>query len=119
MKLTLRTINLEVTDVARSKLFYVNVLKMDEDLARSHPPSFAYLTSAAAAITLTTPPDGGELAPSRSIEIGFETDDIEQFEASLKAAGISGRRQSMGWGDAVELSDPDGHRIIVYAFRAG
>ena len=118
MNITLATLNLEVSNVGRSKRFYIDVLKMKEDTTRSHPPTFAYLESAGCAVTMTTPPDGGVIQPSHSIELGFETEDISAFRMALESAGISDARpQTMGWGEAVELRDPDGNRIIVYQLK--
>lgn len=118
MNIALKTVNLEVMDVARSTRFYSDLFGMMENKGRSHPPSFVYLESAGCALTLTIPPGGGQVQPSRSIELGFETDDIRAFQKALDSAGVSNfRPQSMGWGDAVELHDPDGNRVIVYQFR--
>ena len=117
MKITLSTVNVEVRDLAASKLFYMSVLHLKENEQRSHAPTFSYLESGACAITLTTPPNGGTPLASQSIEIGFETDDIEAFKRHLDILGVKDvTPQTMGWGSAVELHDPDGNRIIVYAF---
>jgi len=118
MNISLKTVNLEVSDVSFSRQFYANVLMMKENAGRSHPPSFAYLESPGCAVTLTTPPDGSPVQASRSIELGFETDDLRAVRAAVEAAGVKDiRPQSMGWGDAVELRDPDGNRVIVYQFK--
>ena len=91
---------------------------MELDARRSNLPTFAYLRSKTCAITLTTPHEAAAPEPSRTTEIGFETDDLPTFKELLASRGVSdAKAQSMGWGQAVELKDPDGYRVIVYAFR--
>ena len=118
MNITLSTVNLEVSNVARSKAFYISLFGLTENNDRSHEPSFAYLQSATCAITLTTPPARNPIEPSRSIELGFETDELPGFMRRLQELGVGDfNSQTMGWGAGVELKDPDGHRVIVYAFH--
>src|SRR5579883_1343325 len=118
MKPKLATVNLEVTDVEASKRFYRDVLGMTEDARRSHPPGFAYLRSPGCDVTLASPPNAGGVTPSRAIELGFEVEDIAAVRAHLSALAIRDyREESMGWGEALELRDPDGHRVLVYSFE--
>ena len=122
MKARLATINLEVADPQRSKRFYVDVLGMVEDARRSHHPNFVYLRSEDGChMTIATPPEASGTQPSRTIELGFEVDDIAAMRGHLAASGIPDyREESMGWGEALELRDLDGHRVLIYAFkRAG
>jgi len=120
MKIKLASINLEVAAPERSKRFYLDVLGMVEDARRSHPPDFVYLSSEGCDITLARPQSvsGGE--PSGTMELGFEVDDINAMKAHLAALGlVEFREESMGWGNALELKDPDGHRVLIYAFKTG
>jgi len=120
MNTKLASINLEVADPERSQRFYTEALGMVEDPRRSHPPGFRYLSSAGCDLTLALPAEAGPPEPSRTMEIGFEVDDLEAFKRHLDASGFGGyREQSMGWGEALELLDPDGHRVIVYRFKDG
>lgn len=115
MKIALATINLEVTDPQRSKRFYIDGLGMRENERRSEAPGFVYLESDGAAVTLATPQIASSAEPSRTMELGFEVDDVSALQARFAACGIAGfRAQSMGWGDVIEGHDPDGHRVIVY-----
>lgn len=117
MKISLASINLEVADPQRSKRFYVDALGMTENLERSHAPGFVYLESAAGNLTLATPQEAAAAEPSRTMELGFETDDLDALRARFAEHGIRGFvPQSMGWGDVLEGRDPDGHRVIVYRF---
>lgn len=120
MKIKLASINLEVADPERSQRFYIDALGMVEDARRSHPPGFVYLRSEGCDMTLTTPEKASGAEPSRTMELGFEVDDLGAMRQRLGALGVADlREQSMGWGEAIELCDPDGHRVIVYAFRKG
>ena len=50
--------------------------------------------------------------------LGFEVDDIAAMKAHLSSCGIPDyREESMGWGEALELRDNDGHRVLIYAFK--
>ena len=117
MTIKLATINIEVSDLERTKAFYKEVFGMVEDLQRSHPPTFAYLASPGCAITMTIPNETAKPDASRTMEMGFETDDLATLRERLKNRGHQGAvDKSMGWADAVELRDPDGYRIVVYQF---
>jgi catechol 2,3-dioxygenase-like lactoylglutathione lyase family enzyme len=118
MKIKLASINLEVAAPERSKRFYLDVLGMVEDSQRSHPPGFVYLQSDGCGMTLASPQEASGAEPSRTMELGFEVDDIASMKAHLSACGIRDyREESMGWGDAIELHDEDGHRVLIYAFK--
>jgi catechol 2,3-dioxygenase-like lactoylglutathione lyase family enzyme len=120
MRAKLASIHLEVSDPAESKRFYVDVLGMVEDTRRSHPPAFAYLRSDGCDLTLASPRWAAGAEPSPTVEIGFEVDDIAAMRARLSACGITGARgESMGWGEALELRDRDGYRIVIYALNEG
>lgn len=118
MNVKLASINLEVADPQRTKRFYIDALGMVENERRSHPSSFVYLESAAGNITLATPQTATAAEPSRTMELGFEVDDLDALKARFAANGITGfAPQSMGWGEVIEGHDPDGHRVIVYCFK--
>ena len=117
MKSKLASINLEVADPQATKRFYIDALGMVENERRSHAPSFVYLESAAGNLTLATPQTATAAEPSRTMEIGFEVDDLEALKDHFSAHGVTGFvPQTMGWGEVIEGHDPDGHRVIVYCF---
>lgn len=118
MRAKLATINLQVADPQRSKRFYTEALGMSEDARRSHPPAFVYLRSDGCDMTLAAPQEASEAQPSRTMELGFEVEDIAAMRAHLAAHGMSDyREESMGWGEALELRDIDGHRVLIYSFK--
>ncbi len=117
MKIKLASINLEVADPQRSKRFYTEALGMTENERRSHAPGFVYLESEAGDLTLATPQEATSAEPSRTMEIGFEVDDLSALQKRFAEQGVTGfQSQMMGWGDVIEGHDPDGHRVIVYCF---
>lgn len=119
MDIRLATINLQSRNPEDSRRFYTSVLGMAEDPRRSQPPDFFYLTSAAGHVTVAPPEGPSEGPASSSLELGFEVDDFDGMKAKLERLGLTApREQAMGWGRAMELRDPDGHRILVYAFPA-
>ena len=66
-------------------------------------------------MTLASPREALGAEPSRTMELGFEVEDIGAMKAHLAARGIRDyREESMGWGDAIELRDGDGHRVLVF-----
>jgi catechol 2,3-dioxygenase-like lactoylglutathione lyase family enzyme len=114
----LASINLQVVAPQRSKRFYVDVLGMVEDTRRSHPPTFVYLRSDGCDVTLAAPQESYGAQPSSTIELGFEVEDIAAMRSHLSARGIPDyREESMGWGEALELRDDDGHRVVIYSFK--
>ena len=117
MIVTFATINLEVADPQSSKRFYIDALGMVENVERSQAPGFVYLESTGASVTLATPQTAGAAEPSRTMELGFEVDDLPALERRFMELGISDfEPQRMGWGDVIEGHDSDGHRVIVYCF---
>ena len=119
MNVKLATVNLQSNDPQRAKRFHVDALGLAEDAARSSPPSFIYLRSGGCDVTISQVQQAGAADPSDSMELGFEVDDLESLKARLTSLGIYNYRQeSMGWGDALELADPDGYRCVIYRLRA-
>ena len=118
MKTKLATINLQVANPERSKRFYLDVLGMVEDTERSHAPVFIYLQSNGCDITLATPQEAHGAQPSRTIELGFEVDDIAAMKTHLSACGVRNyREESMGWDQALELRDNDRYQVLIYSLK--
>jgi catechol 2,3-dioxygenase-like lactoylglutathione lyase family enzyme len=118
MKTKLASINLEVADPEQSKRFYLDVLGMVEDTRRSHPPAFVYLRSEGCDMTLASPHEASSAEPSPTMELGFEVDDLVAMKARLSDHGVADfREESMGWGQALELRDRDGYRVVIYKFK--
>ncbi len=120
MKIKLASINLETADPQKSKRFYLDLLGMEENKERSHGDAFVYLAGGGCDITIATPEQGIAAEPSRTMELGFEVDDIEEARARFARAGYNDvESKSMGWGEVLETRDADGHRVIVYQFTRG
>ena len=118
MKIKLATVNLEVAVPEKSKRFYIDVLGMKENLERSHAPGFVYLESPGCSLTLGAIQGPPQAQPAQTMELGFETDDLDSIRSHLDAQGPhSFQPKKMGWGDVLEGHDPDGHRVIVYSFK--
>lgn len=115
MNIKLHTINLEVMDPEAAKEFYVEALGMSVNPQRSHGPDFLYLESAGCHLTLAKREPAGAQAPCRTVELGFEVDDLPAVQNHLASRNVSGfKPQKMGWGEVIEGQDPDGHRVILY-----
>ena len=119
MATRLGNINLFVRDVARSADFYTDVLGLEFNHERSHPPSFALLEAGSCTITLqdaNTP--GASFGASDSVELGFIVDDLETIRELLQQWGMDvDPIQHMGWGSGIDLRDEDGHRLTLYIMR--
>ncbi len=117
MATSLGNINLIVSDLARSRTFYADVLGLEVDTRRSAPPSFVLFRAGTATVTLQEAGVvGATVAPSDGVEVGFEVDDVEAVQARLAGAGVEvSPVQSMGWGRAVDARDPDGYRVTAFA----
>lgn len=118
MTISLATVDLEVADPQASRRYYVDGLGLQEDARRSHPPDFVYLTSSGAGLTLARPDASTVARPSPTVELGFATDDVDAVERRLRAIGVASlERRSMGWGEALESHDLDGHRVVIYRLK--
>ena len=117
MSLSLKNVNLIVADVARSRTFYVDVLGLAVDDRRSAPPDFLFLDAGGCGLSLQGAAAANETAGAGpGMEIGFEVGDVAAVADRLRAAGYADVVvQTMGWGSAVSVRDPDGHRLNLFA----
>jgi predicted enzyme related to lactoylglutathione lyase len=54
--------------------------------------------------------------PPGSVVVDFAIDDFDTAIARLQAAAVPVRSVTRAhWGSTIELADPDGHRIQLYA----
>jgi hypothetical protein len=82
------------------------------DERRSHDPGFVFLHAGDGAISLQDAKLAHETAGAGAgMEIGFEIDE-EAFERISTALKLE--PQTMGWGRAMSLRDPAGHRVNVF-----
>jgi predicted enzyme related to lactoylglutathione lyase len=119
MATTLGNINLFVSDIERTRRFYLDVVGLAEDEERSHAPSFYLLDAGGCTITLQDrSAPGAAFDSGNSIELGFAVDDLEGTRSHLQAWGARvSEIQQMGWGRGFDAVDPDGHRLTFYRMR--
>ncbi|MDH2444589.1 VOC family protein [Amnibacterium sp. CER49] len=110
-----------VTDQARARDFYVDVLGLE--LVREQPmgPGRHWVQlrprSAETAITLVTWFDEMPAGSLRGLVL--ETDDLDGDAARLAERGVDvGPVEQMPWGRYVQFPDPDGNRLILQATDA-
>lgn len=116
--LTIKGQEILTADPQASKPSYLDVLGMSKNLQRSHAPGFVYLQSDKGDLTLATAQGDGWAEPSRTMELGFEVNDLPALQARLEEQKVAGFHvQSMGWGDVLEGHDLDGYRVIIYCFK--
>lgn len=113
---TLGNLTLTVRDPAASRDFYQSVFGLPD--AERASPGFVMLD--AGGVTLIFQPldaSGAEAQPGGA-ELGFVVPDVAQAREMLVAAGGTvGELQRMGWGEAFDARDPDGHALTVYRQR--
>jgi catechol 2,3-dioxygenase-like lactoylglutathione lyase family enzyme len=103
----LGSVNLVVKDITAAERFYVDVLGLTVDAGRSNRPSFLLLRAANCMVILQqagADPHGG-------IELGFAVEDVNAIKLKLGDRAVV---QQMGWGNAVETTDPEGTRLNLY-----
>ena len=123
MPLRLGNINLFVPDVAAATGFFAAGLGLAADPRRSHPPDFALIDLGPSTLTLQGPSTPGYVSGGlASFELGLESDDptdLTTFRDRLVAAGaVVEAPRSMGWGDAVDATTPDGLRLTIFRRKA-
>ena len=119
MTTQLRNINLFVVDVAASAAFFAEGLGWTCDEQRSVPPGFALLQAGELTLTLQSPATPGAVVnQADSVELGFETDDVAGLRDRLAALGATVESvQTMGWGTACDVRDPNGIRLTLFRRR--
>ena len=116
MSVRLSNINLFVADVAIGARFYATLLGFEWDQERSQPPGFAILKAGNLTLTLqSSETPGAVIDQADSLEIGFETDDLDGLRAGLEAEGVEiSPTQFMGWGAGFDAKDPNGVRLSIF-----
>jgi predicted enzyme related to lactoylglutathione lyase len=115
----LSNVNLLVADVPRARDFYSRSFGLALDERRSAPPSMLLLASAGCTLSLkdrATEPE--KVAGPGSVELGFETDQLDEVYARVRAFGVfTGEIVEQGFGRTFDAHDPDGHHLTVYTLR--
>ena len=118
MEITLKNIDLSVSDVKRSLEFSMKILGMTYT-PQSAPPQMMILESGGATVSLhQTGTQGGRPVEPGSTELGFECDDLGTLRARLIAAGVwVGELREYGFGSSFDAKDPDGYALSIYKLR--
>lgn len=108
----LGSVNLMVQDIAASERFYVQMLGLTADEGRSNRPTFVILNAANCMITLQDAAAMGQTVQvGNALELGFDVGDVAAMRQKLGELAVV---QQMGWGDAIETTDPDGNKLNLY-----
>jgi len=108
----LGSVNLIVEDIGAAERFYVDELGLTVDPERTNRPSFVLLRAANCMVILQEAAPGGRIRNTESpIELAFEVDDVQAMRRKLGPRAVV---QEMGWGDAIEITDPHGIRVSLY-----
>ncbi|GHF45906.1 catechol 2,3-dioxygenase-like lactoylglutathione lyase family enzyme [Deinococcus metalli] len=112
----LRNVTLAVRDPAASRTFYHSVFGLPDSPRAS--PGFVMLDAGGVTLIFQPPGAGGAAAEPGGVELGFAVPDVTATRDALLAAGAQvGELQRMGWGEALDARDPDGHALTVYRQR--
>lgn len=121
MKAKVDSINLFSVVPTALKQFYCDVFGLVANDNRSHAPSFFLLEGDGGCNVLLQQAEfvGGQVG-YEGFELGFELLSIEGLGERVVAAGgsIVNDSQQMGWGKAITVADPEGHRINAYVFES-
>ncbi len=115
-RVKLASINLFVQDIARSTVFYNDVLGLELDRARSEP-EMAILDNGGCKLGLQNAASmDRRITSTDGIELGFEVEDVDEVWQKLKKAGadVLGEPVDQGFGRTFDARDPDGYQLTVY-----
>jgi catechol 2,3-dioxygenase-like lactoylglutathione lyase family enzyme len=103
---------LHVTDLERSKKFYMDVLGFEDRNISGGPPSMkaSFLRCGMQGLDLfevAGDAHGGQEMNHMALDVAAE--DVEQLETSLSEAGVDASQRTPR--NTVFISDPDGHRL--------
>lgn len=115
----LDSVILQVSDTDRSAAFYADLFDFTPNAARSYPPEFRYLETGGGALILQKIAPGAAPAVPTSMEIGISVDNAQALSERIQAAWPAHlvARRDMDWGTAIDVIDPDGHRLAAYELR--
>ena len=104
------------SDLERSVAFYRDVLGIPLERDAHDGDWYEWRFTSGVRFGLHAAHEGAMPQPPGSVIVDFAIDDLEAALGRLKAAGArvtSVMRES--WGSTIEVPDPDGHRIQLYA----
>lgn len=105
-----------VKDLTRSVAFYRDVLGVALERDEHDGDWYEHRFPSGVRFGLHTAHEGAMPQPPGSVIVDFFIDDVDEALRRLEQAGV-GIRSVMRerWGSTIEVADPDGHRIQLYA----
>jgi len=105
-----------VSDMDRSVFFYRDLLGIPLEQDAHDSDWYAGRLPSGVRFGLHGAHEGAQPQPPGSVVIDFRIDDVDEAVARLERAGV--RIESVmreRWGSTVQIADPDGHRIQLFA----
>ncbi|MBZ9713192.1 VOC family protein [Deinococcus multiflagellatus] len=108
------TLTLAVRDPQASRAFYQAAFGLKD--APQAAPGFVMLVAGTDLTLILQPHAASGAAPQPGgAELGFAVPDVAAACATLRALGaVVGEVQRMGWGEAADARDPDGHALTLF-----
>lgn len=105
-----------VSDVARSVSFYRDLLGIPLQQDAHDSDWYAARFPSGVRFALHGAHEGAMPQPPGSVVVDFVIGDVDEALRRLEQAGVAVRSvMRERWGSTIELADPDGHRIQLYA----
>ena len=105
-----------VSDIGRSVSFYRDVLGIPLEQDAHDSDWYAARFPSGVRFALHGAHDGARPQPPGSVVVDFVIGDVDEALRRLEQAGVAVRSvMRERWGNTIELADPDGHRIQLYA----
>ena|SRR5688572_21422520 len=105
-----------VKDIARSVAFYRDVLGIPLERDERDGDWYEHRFPSGVRFGMHTAHAGAMPQPPGSIVVDFAIDDVDTALARLERAAVQVRSvMRERWGSTIEVADPDGHRIQLYA----
>ncbi len=116
MDMRLELVPVPVTDVDRSKAFYVDQVgfNLDHDHKVRNDLRFVQLTPPGSACSITIGIGVTEMTPGSQKGLQLVVDDVEAVRRELNGRGVeTSDVQDFPWGRFVFFADPDGNRWAI------
>ena len=105
-----------VKDIDRSVAFYRDVLGIPLERDEHDGDWYEHRFPSGVRFGMHTAHEGAMPQPPGSVIVDFVIDDVGEALRRLEQAGVAIRSvMREGWGSTIEVADPDGHRIQLYA----
>lgn len=109
-----------VRDIDRSVAFSRDILGIPLERDEHDADWFEHRFPSGVRFALHGAHEGAMPQPPASLVVDFAIEDVDDALARLERAGVQVRSVTRErWGSTVEIADPDGHRIQLYAAPMG